>query len=157
MFAAIGRFVGAIVPEPMKRGVGMLVRVLGTAGRLAVRSWPWALVLIGVVAVIASTWRRRTRHRGRRPAGVGEAAFVELVEVLTPVGHARGPSETAAEFLRAVEVDEALADPVVRAAELVVRTYEQERFGPPGAKPTEADSLRARAAAAQVRQLVRRH
>ena len=56
-----------------------------------------------------------------------------------------------------VAADRDLAAEVIESAELVVRTFERERFAPTADKPSEADVLRARAASAQVRQLVGRH
>jgi hypothetical protein len=61
---------------------------------------------------------------------------------------------TPSEYLASVAADPALADAVVEAAELVVRTFERARFAPEGARPTEADVVRARAAAAHVADLV---
>ncbi|HEY6567203.1 MAG TPA: transglutaminaseTgpA domain-containing protein [Actinomycetota bacterium] len=157
VFAAVGRFFAQVVPEPVKRAIGTMVRTVGSVGRLALSAWPWVVALAVLGATVAWVGRRRRSDRRHEPDTIGEAAFVELVQALAPLGHVRGPSETAAEFLQGVEADEALDDDVVGASELVVRTYERERFGSPRAKPTEAEALRARAAAAQVRHLVGRH
>ena len=157
VFAAVGRWFAQVVPEPVKRAVGTLVRSVGAAGEVALETWPWVLLVAALSTAIVWAWRRRRRDRARPPDTIGETAFIELVDALTPVGHARAPSETPAEFLRGVEADAALAEAVTEAAELVVRIYERERFGPPGAKPSEAEALRARAAAGQVRHLVARH
>ena len=157
VFAALGRFFSRVVPEPVQHALGSAVRGVGTLGGLAFRIWPWVVLVAACGATIVAARRRRSVATRAGVRSIGEAAFIELVEALTPAGHAREPSETAAEFLRGVEADPSLAVDVVDAAELVVRTYERERFAQPGDKPSEAESLRARAAAAQVRHLVARH
>jgi transglutaminase-like putative cysteine protease len=154
VFAAIGRFLGA-TPEPIKavaRGIG---QVVATAGRGALAAWPFVLVGAALAAIVAAFVGRRRRQLGLGPPPLGaEAAFEELRAALVPAGHDRGPSVTPSEYLASVAADPALADAVVEAAELVVRTFERARFAPEGARPTEADVVRARAAAAHVADLV---
>ena len=154
VFAAIGRFLGA-TPEPIKavaRGIG---QVIATAGRGALAAWPFVLIGAALAVMVAAVVgrRRRARALGPPPAGA-EAAFEELRAALAPAGHDRDPSETPSEYLAAVAADPALAEAVVEAAELVVRTFERARFAPEDARPTEADVVRARAAAAHVAELV---
>jgi len=83
-----------------------------------------------------------------------EAAFLELAAALEPTGHVRAPQTTPSEFLDEIGGDEALASEVVRAAEVVVRTFERERFAPVG--PDGEEIERARAASSRVRALVGR-
>ena len=157
VFAAIARVVAHVVPEPVKRITGTLVHAVGSVGRFALDAWPWVMVASAIGVAVAWVARRRRAERRRQPDTIGEAAFLELMEALAHAGHAREPTQTASEYLRDLEADEALAADVIEAAELVVRTYERERFGSPAVRPSEPETLRARAAAAQVRHLVGRH
>jgi transglutaminase-like putative cysteine protease len=154
VFAAIGRFLGA-TPEPIKavaRGAG---RAIVLAGRGALASWPFVSVGAVLAALVAAFTRRRRRIRALGPPPTGaEAAFEELRAALAEAGHDRDPSETPSEYLASVAADPALAEAVVEAAELVVRIFERARFAPEDARPSEADVVRARAAAAHVAELV---
>ena len=157
VFAALGRFFSRVVPEPVQHALGSAVRVVGTLGGLAFRIWPWVVLVAACGATIVVARRRRGAATRAATRSIGEAAFIELVDALTPAGHAREPSETAAEFLRGVEADPSLA--VVRrrcrrARRAHVRTGTVRATR---GQPSEAESLRARAAAAQVRHLVARH
>ncbi|MGZ8637041.1 MAG: transglutaminase TgpA family protein [Actinomycetota bacterium] len=154
VFAAIGRFLGA-TPEPIKdvaRGIGHAIAI---AGRGALAAWPFVLVAAALAASAGAIARRRRRVRslGLPPTGA-EAAFEELRSALAGAGHDRDPAETPSEYLASVAADPALAIAVIEAAELVVRTFERARFAPEGARPTHADVVRARAAAAHVAGLV---
>ncbi len=154
VFAAIARFLGA-TPEPVKAAARGLAHAIATAGRGALAAWPFVLLAAMIMTVVAALGRRRRRARafGSPPTGA-EAAFEELRAALAPVGHDRDPSETPSEYLASVTADPALASAVVEAAELVVRTFERARFAPRDARPTEADVVRARAAAARIAELV---
>ena len=154
VFAAIGRFLGA-TPEPIKdvaRGIG---HAIALAGRGALAAWPFVLVAAALAAAAGAIARRRRRVRALGPPPTGaEAAFEELRTALAGAGHDRDPAETPSEYLASVAADPALAVAVIEAAELVVRTFEQARFAPEGARPSHADVVRARAAAAHVADLV---
>jgi transglutaminase-like putative cysteine protease len=154
VFAAIGRFLGA-TPEPIKdvaRGIG---RAIALAGRGALAAWPFVLVAAALAAAAGAIARRRRRVRALGPPPTGaEAAFEELRTALAGAGHDRDPAETPSEYLASVAADPALAVAVIEAAELVVRTFERARFAPEGARPSHADVVRARAAAAHVAGLV---
>jgi len=154
VFAAIGRFLGA-TPEPIKDAVRGLGHAVTLAGRGALASWPSVLVGAVIAALVVALARRRRRIRALGPPPTGaEAAFEELRAALAEAGHDRDPSETPSEYLASVAADPALAATVVEVAELVVRTFERARFAPEGARPSEADVVRARAAAAHVAELV---
>ncbi len=154
VFAAIGRFLGA-TPEPIKdvaRGIGHAIAI---AGREALAAWPFVLVAAALAAAAGAIARRRRRVRALGPPPTGaEAAFEELRTALAGAGHDRDPAETPSEYLASVAADPALAVAVIEAAELVVRTFERARFAPEGARPSHADVVRARAAAAHVADLV---
>ena len=151
--AAIAHLVGRAIPAPLKRAAGATAREMG---RLA--GWGRRHVGIAAVALLACPiviWRRRRRRRrDDEPADAGAGiAFSDLTAALTPFGHPRRAYRTPSEYLRELRGDAALASGVIEAAELVVRTLERERFA--RSKPTDADVMRARAAAALVRDLVR--
>jgi len=154
VFAAIGRFVSTAVPQPVKAAAAIVARSVVSAGAFALRAWPIALVVLsaaGLLALMLRRWRRRWRRASRPP---GEAAFLDLVGVLEPLGHHRAPNVTPSEYLADVAADESLDDAVVAAAETVVRTFEQERFAP--STPSETDLASAREASLRVRQLAKR-
>ena len=157
VLSAIGRFLSTAVPQPVKAALGATVRGVMAAGAFALKAWPLALVIAAIAAGVVWELRRRRTVIRSEGATVGETAFLELVDALAPAGHDRDPSTTPAEYLGEVVADPELAAEVIESAELVVRTFEQERYAPAAAKPSEADVLRARAASARVRQLVSRH
>jgi transglutaminase-like putative cysteine protease len=154
VFAAIARVVAGAVPQSVKAAAGSAARAVAAAGAIAVRVWPVVLSLLLAIAVgVASS--RRARRRRRDPAPTpAEAAFLELAAALEPAGHVRTPQTTPSEFLDEIGGDEALADEVVLAAELVVRTFERERFAP--VAPDGEEIERAREASSRVRSLVAR-
>jgi hypothetical protein len=151
VFAAIGRFVGRSIPGPLRRAA----TTVGRAGARAVGSWPVALVLILAGFSIAgiTRWRRRRTRAGPRPDGAA-AAFADLVEALARAGHPRVDHQTPSELLGEVNADRSLDDEVTTAVQLVVQTFERERFS--AKAPASADVVRARVAAERVRELVAR-
>jgi transglutaminase-like putative cysteine protease len=152
VLAAIGNFVRRIVPAPVKTAATATVREIGRGAGWAWRHrMPAAAVLTATAAAVVL---KRRRKRGRVPPEVGAGiAFNELVAALSEAGHPRDPHRTPSEYLLRVQADRGLAPDVVEAAELVVRTFERERFG--RVKPSVADVTAARALAARVRGLVR--
>jgi transglutaminase-like putative cysteine protease len=151
--AAFARTIRERVPAPVVAGVGAVGRALGTAAVTAWHGWP-AVAAGAVVAGLAWWARRRRRPRSSAPTDDAGRAFEDLVAALERSGHARPPSATPSELLGRVEADAALAGQVVAHAELVVRTFERSRFAAPERAPSSADVMRARAAAARVRELV---
>jgi protein-glutamine gamma-glutamyltransferase len=122
---AIGHFVGALVPEPVRRAV---VSVGHALARL-VSAWPMfvALALAAALVVVVGRRRRVRRRAGPRPAGVAKA-FALLEDAAFARGHPREPHQTPQEFLRMLGSflpEDARAD-----AEIVVRTFEIETFSP---------------------------
>ena len=160
VLGAIGRFVDRVVPESVKSAVARAASAVGSVAAGAFRTWPSALGAVAVLAAAASgfAWWRRRRQRTappRPPDDAGEA-FEELVVALAAAGHARAPAATPAELLFRVTTDGALSSEVVTNTEFVVRTFERARFAPPTRRPSDADVVRARAAAALVGSLVAR-
>jgi hypothetical protein len=156
-FAALGRIVSRIVPEPVKHALAAATRGVAAIVRTAADHWPLIAFATGLVAATVWAWRRRRRSKMTAPLTPGEAAFAELIEALSPAGHEHAPHQTPSEFLRRVEADDRLETAVVEAADLVVRTFERERFAPAAVKPSTEELIRARAAAGRVRRLVRSH
>jgi hypothetical protein len=151
VFAAIARFVGRTVPGPVRRAAA----ALGKAGARAVGSWPvlLALVLAGIAIAGIHRWRRRTRAD---PRSVGAAAaFADLEDALARAGHPRVEHQTPSELLLEVTADRSLDGEITTAAQLVVRVFERERFS--AEVPASSEVMRARAAAARVRELVAKH
>ena len=154
VFAAIGRFVSKVVPQPVKAAASVVVRSVASAGAIALRAWPIALVVLLMISLCALTLRRWRRRARRAPRTTVEAAFIELVDALGQFGHERAPNVTPSEFLEHVAGDRDLDRVVIEAAETIVRTFEQERFAP--TDPSEAEVARARDASALVRGLAGR-
>ena len=154
VFAAIGRFVSTAVPQPVKAVAGVVARSVASAGAIALRAWPIALVALLGTGLGALALRRWHRRASRPPHTLGEAAFLEIVNALGPLGHERAPNVTPSEFLEDVAADAGLDRAVVEAAETVVRIFEQERFA--STNPSEAELARARDASARVRDLAGR-
>lgn len=152
VLAAIGRTIAASVPESVKTTVAAAIR----GARSAAGSWPVAAAL-ALLAGLSLVLLRRRRHRPARaqppPDDLGHA-FEDLVEALGVAGHRRAPSDTPREVLRAVEQAGDLPDEVAGHARTVVDAFERGRFAPPRARPSDADVMRARAAAARVKDLV---
>jgi transglutaminase-like putative cysteine protease len=154
VFAAIGRAVGRAVPTPVKEVVGAAGRAVAHAAGAALRGWPVvvAIVLVGAMGIVA-LGRRRRAPTAPPPDDMG-LAFEELVQALTAAGHEHRPSETPGELRGRVAADPELDVEVRVFADMVVRTFEATRFAPRPARPSAPDVIRARAAAARVRELV---
>ena len=152
VLAAIGNFAGRVIPAPVKAAAGVIVRGIGRGV-----AWAWhhagAVGAAALAAAVAVLWRRRRRREHEPPEAGAGTAFRDLTDALTPAGHPRRSHRTPSEYLRELRADPALPADVVEAAGLVVRTFEAERFA--RSKPSDADVMRARAAAARVRELVR--
>ena len=142
-------------PSRSRTSRAAIGHAIALAGRGALAAWPFVLVAAALAAAAGAIARRRRRVRALGPPPTGaEAAFEELRAALAGAGHDRDPAETPSEYLASVAADPALAVAVIEAAELVVRTFERARFAPEGARPSDADVVRARAAAAHVAGLV---
>lgn len=154
VFAAIGRFISTAVPQPVKAAAGVLARSVVSAGAFALRAWPIALVALLAAGLLALAFRRSQRRARRAPRTPGEAAFLDLVAALEPLGHKRTVNVTPSEFLEGIAADRDIDRAVLGAAETVVRTFEQERFA--ATKPSKAEVALAHDASVQVRDLVGR-
>ncbi|HEX6844665.1 MAG TPA: transglutaminase domain-containing protein, partial [Actinomycetota bacterium] len=151
VFAAIGRTIAASVLEPVKATVGAAIR----GARAAAGAWPalaGVAILVGLGLVLARRGRRRP-SRTEPPDALGHA-FEDLVVALETAGHARAPSGTPRELLRGIEGAADLPDGVAGHARTVVDVFERGRFAGPRARPSDAEVMRARAAAARVKDLV---
>ncbi|MEA2581910.1 MAG: hypothetical protein QOE83_2802 [Actinomycetota bacterium] len=152
VLAAIARFAGRVVPAPVKTAVGATVRGVAQGAGWAWHRW-WVVAIGMTVGSIGLLWRRRRKRAYEPPEAGAGTAFRELVSALAPVGHPRQPHRTPSEYLRELRTDSTLGPEAIDAAELVIRTFERERFA--RSKPSDADIMRARAAAAHVLELVR--
>ena len=141
VIAAIGRFLGWLVPQPVDAALGALVSAIARSGALALRWWPAAAVTLAFASVVV-VWMSRARRRRRRgpPATGAAAAFQSMCQTFEARGVPRSSATTPSEHLLAL----VRADPVARAergqVELIVRTFERERFSgnPPGDEEIEA-------------------
>ena len=147
---ALGGFFRVIVPAPLKQAFGRLRNAAAMARGTTLTVGGIALLMAALATMLVR--RRKIRLRAGPPPRGAAAAFAELTEAMALVGHVRRGSETPSEFLGQVEADRSLDQEVRGAAELVVRTFECERFS--GGWPSDADVIRARAAAARARELV---
>jgi transglutaminase-like putative cysteine protease len=141
--------------------VGVRDAVTGAAGTLfavvrsVARSWP--AVVVVVVAVLLGVALRRRRRRAARagpPDRIGEA-YEDLVATLAAAGHACDPSHTPAEVGAVADVT--FVGEAAKAADTVVTTFQRARYARPPDRPSDADVMRALAAAARVRELTRHH
>ena len=146
---AVGRFISRVVPEPVKAAAREVGGAIGAAARSALSAWPVAagLAVLLLLGLIALHRLRAARRRPRSPIGAA-GAFLTLSETLRARGHPRGEQQTPAEFLRAIRRSRTLPSELLPDAELVVRTFERERFS--GEEPGPEDVEEAVAAAARV-------
>jgi hypothetical protein len=155
MMAAIGRTVAGIVPASVRSSIGSALASL----RDAAGSVGAALVLAmgaGVAAGVAVLLRRR--HRGREPGPPDDIgrAFEDLVAAAQAAGHPREPSATPREFLDGFQATAPLDEEATRLSAFIVDAFERERFARDDDRPSDAEVMRALAAAARVRDLVAR-
>ena len=154
--ATIARMLQRNVPEPVQRGVGAIGRSIASAADAVRNAWLAVIVIATLGGRGRAAARRRRRTRAAGPTDDAGRAFEELASVLARSGHPRPAAGTPSELLSGVGRDPALVAEVVANAELVVRTFERARYAAPLDAPTDAEVMRARAAAARVRELVGR-
>ncbi len=149
---AIGRFITQVTPEPLQAAARQAGSAIGAAARGTLASWPFSLGFAGFVAAAVLWLRRRRREaRARAPAPSGAArAFIALSETLRGRGHPRAEHQTPTEFLRGIERNGALPRDLLGDAEVVVRTFEGERYA--ARKPDDEEVEGALAAASRVRE-----
>jgi transglutaminase-like putative cysteine protease len=148
---AIGRFIAQVTPEPLKAVAREAGSAIGSAARGTLASWPLSVGFAGLVVAAALLFRRRrtVRARGAPPSGAARA-FIALSETLRDRGHPRAEHQTPTEFLRGIERDGALPHDLLGDAEVVVRTFEGERYA--GRTPDDEEVEGALAAASRVRE-----
>ena len=150
VFRAIGRLIARVTPEPLKALARRAGSAVAAVARGTLASWPLSVAFAGLV-VAAALWLRRRRRRAARgapPSGAARA-FIALSEALRDRGHPRAEHQTPTEFLRRIERDGALPRDLFGDAEVVVRTFEGERYA--GRKPDDEEVDGALAAASRVR------
>jgi transglutaminase-like putative cysteine protease len=148
---AIGRFISHVTPEPVKAVGRQAGAAIGAAARGTLAAWPVAVPVAALLLVAALVWRRRRAVRAHGPPPSGAArAFLALSEALRARGHPRAGHQTPTEFLREIERSGALPAGLVGDAEVVVRTFEDERYA--GRKPDHEEVEGALAAASRVRE-----
>ncbi|MGZ8612162.1 MAG: transglutaminase TgpA family protein [Actinomycetota bacterium] len=144
---AIGAFLADVIPEPVKAAASAIGRGVVGVTRAAVAAWPvvpaLAIAVVGALAVL----RRRVRRRALGPPPTGAAlAFAGLEDAMRARGHPRRDPQTPSEYLRALPLH-----PGERSdAELIVRTFERERFS--AQVPSVAEIEAALAAARGLRE-----
>ena len=151
VLAAVGRFLGTAVPQPVKdlfRHAGHGIGVVW-AGLHGVRS-PLILGVLGSVLWVLIVRRRRRSRLPTQPRALG--AYLDLTHVLASRGHPLVEHATPREYLRRVSADPAIERAVVAEAEVVVATLERDRFS--GRPAADADLARSRAAVTRVRNCV---
>jgi protein-glutamine gamma-glutamyltransferase len=147
---AIGRFIAQVTPEPLKAAARQAGSAIGAAARGTLASWPLSLGSAGLLVATALLLRRRrtVRAHGAPPSGAARA-FIALSETLRDRGHPRAEHQTPSEFLRGIERNGALPPDLLGDAEVVVRTFEGERYA--GRTPDDEEVEAALAAASRVR------
>jgi transglutaminase-like putative cysteine protease len=136
---AVGRFLSAAVPEPLRTGA----RAIGRAVVSVAEAWPVLVVALAIGSAVAILLGRRGARRRRGPPASGAArAFVELEDAMAARGHPRAEHQTPREFLRAARPHLAVAER--EDADLVVRLFERDRFS--SRPPEDEEVVRALAA-----------
>jgi transglutaminase-like putative cysteine protease len=141
---AVGRFVASVVPEPVRRLAREFASALASFARTVFGTWPIMLGVLLALVLAGVLLRRRGLARGHGPPLRGTAkAFADLVRAMAVRGHARRPEQTPKEYLRSLGpflVDEDRAD-----AEVVVRSFERDRFSGEPLAPEEVGASLAAA------------
>lgn len=155
VFRAIGRFLAAALPEPVKAFLAAVGRALASAARAGVRVWPVPIVLLIVagIAVVATRRRSLRRRLGPPPAGAS-AAFLALCRVFAARGHARSPARTPSEHVADLLAHDPLARDARTDLERIVGAFEWEQFG--ARPPSENDVRDALSAAARLEDIAGR-
>ena len=139
---AVGRFLAWVTPDPVEAALRQLGSLV-TAG--AAHGWP-VLPAAALVGGLAWAWaRRRRRQRLRGPPLTGAvAAFDTMCRAFDARGRPRSPSATPTEHFHRLVAGDALARAERTSLEIVVRTFERDRFGkrPPNQREVE-DALAA--------------
>ena len=144
---AIGRFVSAAVPEPVRDAVAAVGRAIAAGARWFASTWPVTVGLLVALGLLAGGFRRVRARRRLPPPPVGAAkAFADLSASMAARGRPRRGHETPEEFLRSL--GPALGPEERTDAELVVRVFERERFAEESPSSDEVD--RALSAAGRV-------
>ncbi len=152
VLAAVGRFLSGAIPGSVKSLFRDAGSGMGIVRDGMLRAWPVVLVVLAILVLLV---RARLRRRSRAPAQAAAlGAYLDLTEVLAPLGHPLVEHATPREYLRGVSADPAIERAVAFEAELVVATLERDRFS--GRPAPDADLDRARAAVTTVREIVSR-
>jgi len=131
----------------VKAAVGAVGRAVVGATRTAAALWPVVVMVTAAVGALVIVLRRRARRRALGPPPAGAAlAFAELEEAMRARGHPRREPQTPSEYLRALP----LAPGERTRAELIVRTFERERFA--AEEPSAAEIEAALAAARRLQE-----
>jgi protein-glutamine gamma-glutamyltransferase len=144
---AFGRWISHAVPEPLKHAIGHAGHAIAVTAAGALATWPGLVAAVVLGALAVWLFRRRRRRDHGPPASRAALAFERLTRALERRGMPRAPSQTPSEYLQALRRAER-AEAIVRDAELVVRTFERDRFS--AEPPDEAEVELALAAARRV-------
>jgi hypothetical protein len=139
---AVGRFLAWVTPDPVEAALRQLGSLVAAG---AAHGWP-LLPAAALVGDLAWAWaRRRRRRRLRGPPLTGAAAaFDTMCRAFDARGRPRSPSATPTEHFHRLVAGDALARAERTSLEIVVRTFERDRFGkrPPNQREVE-DALAA--------------
>jgi transglutaminase-like putative cysteine protease len=156
MMAAIGRTVAGIVPASVRSSIGSALASLREVAGSASAALGLILGAVAVAAGVVTLIRRRRRGRDPGPPDDIGRAFEDLLAAAQAAGHAHAPSATPREFLDAFRAHAPLDDETERLSAFIVDAFERERFARDDDRPSDAEVMRALAAAARVRDLVAR-
>jgi len=151
IFSAIGRFLGSLVPQPVKDAVGSVFSGVVDVAKAAAANWPVVLAGAGLLAaaVVVFGRHRRIRRQGPPPTGAS-AAFLALCDAFADRGRARDPQRTPAEYLRELLASDDLARGHADDLRRIIDVFERDRFARAGPGPREIDE--ALAAATRLRE-----
>jgi hypothetical protein len=126
---AVGRFLAWLTPDPVQSLLRRLGSLAEAVAASIARRWLVFLMaaLLGGLVWAWARWRRRARLRGPPLTGAA-AAFDTICRAFEARGRPRPPSTTPSEHFHRLVARDPLARAHRDALEVVVHTFERERF-----------------------------